>query len=192
MSRSKKKWLFLLVLILVAGLIGALFYLKGAKKEELLRRLTLLPQEDKIVISLYFSTEDAAYLAEEKRDLPKGEEVGNQIKLVVKELIKGPTLSNLSPTLPKETVLREVYLEEGTCFLDFGQELRDNHPGGSSGEELTVFSLVNTLTHNFSQIERVQILIEGKEVETLVGHIDLSSPLREKKSLLAPSPTSTP
>jgi len=192
MSRSKKKWLFLLVLILVAGLIGALFYLKERKGGESLIRSLLIPAEEKVAISLYFSTEDAAYLAEEKRDLPKEEEVGDQIKLVVKELIKGPASSNLFPTLPGETVLREVYIEEGTCFLDFGQELRDNHPGGSSGEELTIFSLVNTLTQNFSQIERVQILIEGKEVETLVGHIDLSSPLREKKSLLAPPPTSTP
>lgn len=192
MSRSKKKWLFLLVLILVAGLIGALFYLKERKGGESLIRSLLIPAEEKVAISLYFSTEDAAYLAEEKRDLPRAEEVGDQIKLVVKELIKGPASSNLFPTLPGETVLREVYIEEGTCFLDFGQELRDNHPGGSSGEELTIFSLVNTLTQNFSQIERVQILIEGKEVQTLAGHIDLSSPLREKKSLLAPPPTSTP
>lgn len=190
MSKPKKKWLFLLVLILAVFLIGVLFYFRK-EEEPLIRRLPLL-QEEKIAFGLYFATEDAAYLTEEKRELPKSEEVNNQIKLVVKELIKGPTSSNLSPTLPGETVLREVYLEEGICFLDFGQELRDNHPGGSSGEELTIFSLVNTLTHNFSQIEKVQILIEGKEVETLVGHIDLSIPLREKKSLLAPPPTSTP
>lgn len=184
-----KKWFFLLVLILVAFLIGTFLYLRGKKEGEPLRRRLPISQEEKIGVSLYFSTEDAAYLAEEKRDLPRTEEVEDQIKLVVKELIKGPTSSNLFPTLPQETILKEAYLAQGICFLDFGQELRDNHPGGSSGEELTVFSLVNTLTQNFSQIERVQILIEGREIETLVGHIDLSSPLRENKSLLAPSST---
>lgn len=176
----------------MAFFIGALFYLRERKGEEALRGKVPILEEKKGIFSLYFSTEDAAHLAEEKRELPKEEEIGDQIKLVVKELIKGPTSSNLFPTLPPETILREVYLKGGTCFLDFSRELRDNHPGGSTGEELTVFSLVNTLTQNFSQIEMVQILIEEREVETLIGHIDFTGPLRENKSLLSPSPTSTP
>jgi hypothetical protein len=42
---------------------------------------------------------------------------------------------------------------------------------------LTVYSIVNTAVANLDGIERVQILVEGKEVETLAGHLDLSKPL---------------
>jgi len=42
-------------------------------------------------------------------------------------------------------------------------------------EELTVASLVQTLAGNIPGINRVKILVEGKERETLAGHADLSS-----------------
>ena len=52
------------------------------------------------------------------------------------------------------------------------------HTGGSLDEALAVFALVNALTVNLPDITAVQILIDGKEVDTLAGHIDLRHPLR--------------
>ena len=44
-------------------------------------------------------------------------------------------------------------------------------------EALAVFTLVNALTVNLPDITAVQILIDGKEVDTLAGHVDLRRPL---------------
>jgi hypothetical protein len=50
-------------------------------------------------------------------------------------------------------------------------------------ELASIYSVVNSLTQNVSGINRVQILIEGAEAETLAGHIDLSRPLVEDLSM---------
>ena len=51
------------------------------------------------------------------------------------------------------------------------------HPGGTSNELLTVYTFVNALTTNLPAVTAVQMLVEGKELDTLSGHIDLRRPL---------------
>src|SRR5947209_5168592 len=58
------------------------------------------------------------------------------------------------------------------------------HPGGSSSELLTVYSIVNALTSNLPTITRVQILVDGKEVDSLAGHVDLRRPLEADLTLV--------
>ena len=55
-------------------------------------------------------------------------------------------------------------------------EITENHWGGSRAEELTVYSIVNTLT-DVPGIKEVQILIEGLVSSTIAGHIILDKPL---------------
>lgn len=45
------------------------------------------------------------------------------------------------------------------------------------------YAITNTLTE-FPEIKKVQILVEGKKVITLSGHMDLEDPLTRNKSLL--------
>jgi hypothetical protein len=42
-----------------------------------------------------------------------------------------------------------------------------------------VYALVNALTVNLPEVEAVQILVDGKEVDTLAGHLDLREPLHK-------------
>ena len=56
---------------------------------------------------------------------------------------------------------------------------RTNHPGGTTNEMLTVYALVNTLTSNLPAITGVQLLIDGKEIDTLAGHLDLRRPIEQ-------------
>ena len=51
------------------------------------------------------------------------------------------------------------------------------HPGGTLNELLTVYTIVNALTVNLPAVTAVQVLVDGKEVDTLSGHIDLRQPL---------------
>ena len=72
--------------------------------------------------------------------------------------------------------LREVYLvDPGLAVIDVNAAFADNHRSGVLVEELTVASLVQTLTANVPGITRVKILVDGKERPTLAGHADLSN-----------------
>ncbi len=51
---------------------------------------------------------------------------------------------------------------------------RMRHRSGVLVEELTVASLVETLSANIPGINRVKILVDGKSRDTLAGHVDLT------------------
>ena len=67
----------------------------------------------------------------------------------------------------------------GNAYLDLSSELQTNHPGGTTNEILAVYSLVSALTTNLPAVTGVQILIDGKEVDTLAGHLDLRRPIEQ-------------
>jgi len=125
-------------------------------------------------VTLFFLSSDGEDLAPEPRKIFLTSSVTDQARQVIKELIDGPQ-SALLPTLPASAELREVYLaSDHTAYVDFSRAFVDKHPGGSSAEIATVFSLVDTLAYNFPEIRRVKILVEGEERPTLKEHLDLS------------------
>ena len=63
--------------------------------------------------------------------------------------------------------------------MDLSADARSRHTGGALDELFTVYTIVNALTVNLPAITRVQILIDGKEVDTLAGHVDLRHPLQK-------------
>jgi spore germination protein GerM len=135
-------------------------------------------------ILLYFSDGEGEYLIGEKREILKRDEVEEEAEETVGELIKGPK-GKLIPTLPPQTKLLGVeVVEDGVAKVNFNKTLSKDHPGGSSAEMMTLYSVVNSLTLNFPQIKRVQILIEGKEVETIAGHLSLRQPVPPKPDLI--------
>jgi spore germination protein GerM len=135
---------------------------------------------EQLMIVLFFSNNEG-YLAAEKRSVPKMEGIG---RVAVQELIKGPAPgNNLYPTIPQGTILRDIDIKNGLATVDFSKELKLNHRGGSTGELLTVYSIVNTLTQ-FPAVQQVQILIEGKKEETLAGHMDLTQPLARDDKII--------
>ncbi len=72
--------------------------------------------------------------------------------------------------------IRDVYLvEPGLAVIDLNAAFADDHRSGVLVEELTVVSLVQTLSANIPGITRVKILVEGGERDTLAGHADLSN-----------------
>ena len=64
--------------------------------------------------------------------------------------------------------------DPGLAVIDLNAAFADNHRSGVLVEELTVVSLVETLSANIPGITQVKILVEGKECDTLAGHADLS------------------
>ncbi len=86
-------------------------------------------------------------------------------------------LDKFSPhPLGRGSDIRDVYLvDPGLAVIDLNAAFADGHRSGVLVEELSVVSLVQTLSANIPGITRVKILVEGNERETLAGHADLSN-----------------
>ena len=103
---------------------------------------------------------------------------GDRAKQILADLISGPITELALHAVPPGTQLRQVYvLDNGTAYIDFSSELKRGLTGGSAEELFAVYSIVNSVTLNIPEIERVGILINGKSIETLNGHLDLRRPL---------------
>ncbi len=189
----------LFTVVALVGLLGALAVLlpRGVRMlrrplPETEREQAAAPAEDgkpaadrQISVKLFFQAGDRRGLAIEDREVPFSNELPRQVRLVVEELIKGPT-GGLLPTLAAGTRVLEVFVSpQGVAYVDLSQEAARVLPGGSEAEMITVYSLVNTLTANFPALRRVQILVEDRPVPTLAGHIDVSRPLPPDMTLLA-------
>lgn len=84
-------------------------------------------------------------------------------------------LENPSPhRLGKGADVKDVYLINGeAAVIDTTPQFADEHPSGILLEEMTICSLVETLNANVPGITRVKFLVDGRERETLAGHVDL-------------------
>jgi spore germination protein GerM len=133
----------------------------------------------KITATLYFVSDDGTALVGVQREVPFGETVLDQAKqIVTSQLAVAP--APLVSAIPPATTLRALYLtERGDAFVDLSANARTGHPGGALDELFTVYTIVNALTTNLPAVKRVQILIEGREVDTLAGHVDLRHPLQK-------------
>ena len=70
---------------------------------------------------------------------------------------------------------RSVFLvDPGVAVIDLNAAFGDTHRSGVLVEELTVASLIHTISANTPGILKVKILVDGKERETLAGHADLT------------------
>jgi germination protein M len=131
-------------------------------------------------LRLYFSDRQAEKLVAEVRAIPQTDEVG---RAAVEALIEGPALEGAVPTMPEGTLLLGIQIEQGEATVNFSAELVDNHSGGSSGERMTVYSVVNTLTE-FDTVSAVRFLVDGQKRDTIAGHMDISGPIERDESLL--------
>jgi hypothetical protein len=77
----------------------------------------------------------------------------------------------------------------GVVYVDLSGEASAGLPGGSLAEQLTVYSVVDTVVTNFPATSRVQILVNDSVVPSLGGHIDIGRPLPPDMTLVAvPTP----
>ncbi|MGD0916118.1 MAG: GerMN domain-containing protein [Thermodesulfobacteriota bacterium] len=186
-NRNKKKRhteVGLLLIFIVIGLSMIFIFRQDipepfkakVKKREVLR--------EKKTVLLYFLDREDEYLVGEKREILKRGEVNEEAKKAIIELIKGPK-GRLIPTLPPRTRLLTLRVnDEGVAEVNFDKALSEDHPGGSSAEMMTIYSIVNSLTANFPEIKKVQILIEGKPGETIAGHLSLKQPVPPNPELI--------
>ncbi len=137
--------------------------------------------QDEANISLYFSDLNAEYLVREVRrvKISRGESLE---KIVVQELINGPKGSDCAKIMPAETKIRSVETKDKVCFVNLSSDFVTKNNVGSSGERLTIYSIVNSLTE-LSNVEKVQFLIEGEKRE-VYHHMIFNEPIGRDISLM--------
>ena len=115
--------------------------------------------------------QDNIILSAEDQTIRRSAGLANRARQILQKLLEGPKTAGLYPSMPKDTKLQEVFIDDaGTAYVDFSDQISANHPGGILNEQATIYSIVNSLTYNLPEIRQVRILVGGAEKETLAGH----------------------
>jgi hypothetical protein len=137
-----------------------------------------------ITATLFYGATDGQALVPIQREIAFAEGLVPQGREIVTAQLESAPAPYLT-VIPRGTTLRAFYVtERRDAFVDLSGQIASAHPGGSSAERLTVYAVVNALTANLPTIRRVQLLVNGQEVDTLAGHIDLRNPLEADTSIV--------
>lgn len=191
----KLKKLTGLLLVILLGFAAGYIYFSGSfdwkqdkggteprENNEMTPPVNPKPTQENEIVILYFSDEQALYLKPEERTVTRGGRPLAQI--LIEELIKGPQKKGLSKTIPPEAKLISLEIVKGVAFVNFSEEMKTRHWGGSAGERMTIQSVVHTLCQ-LTDIEKVQFLIEGKKEEAIWGHQYTGEPVAPESDIIA-------
>jgi spore germination protein GerM len=136
-----------------------------------------------IKVRLFYVSDDGMRLTSVERDVSFGEGVEQAREIINAQL--APATEPLVSAVPAGTTLRALFItEQGDAYVDLSREAASAHPGGTLNELLTVYTIVDALAINLPAVRAVQLLIDGREVQTLAGHVDLRQPLAANLSLV--------
>jgi spore germination protein GerM len=139
----------------------------------------------KIKARLFYVSEDGTRLTSVEREVLYGDGPAAQAQLLINAQL-APAAAPLVSAIPPGTTLRAIYLNtaRGEAYVDLSREAVTAHTGGSLDELLTIYTIVNALTANLPAVTSVQVLVDGKEIDTLAGHVDLRKPLVKNLALV--------
>lgn len=188
-TRKKRRFLLLSVIVVASVIFLAFFFITlfdylypPAKGKQ-----TAAKRRDKQEVTLFFSDANERFLVPEKRFIPQEKEPEAQAQELVQALLAGSKTGFVN-TFPEKAELLGVVMEgSDTIVVNFRESLAANHPGGTTAEMATVYSLTNTLSANIPAVKKVKILIGGKERESLKGHVGLRHTFAMNRELIVPA-----
>jgi len=186
--KMKKSVLFLVITALVGFLVFFFLTLFDYVYPPVDGQGKVAKKKDKQEVTVYFSDANERFLVPEKRYVPKEEKPSDQARELVKVLLDGSRTGFVN-TFPEKVEVTNVKIDDGTAYVSFNKNLMKNHPGGSASEMATIYSLTNTLTKNIPTIKKVKIMVAGKEIESIKGHIDTRQAFGANKELIVQAAT---
>ena len=130
-------------------------------------------------LHLYYINKKGGRLGEEEVSVRYNSNMSIE-KLVVEQIIKGPSMQEHQPSVPPETKLLGISVKDGICYVNFDDGFMNAVYGVSP--ELTVYSLVNSIVEA-GDANEVQISVNGETDVKYQGVIDLSKPLSRNLEL---------
>lgn len=168
---KKRIILMLILFILVFGSVIIFSNINTKEKN--------IKEEEEEVLSvqilLYFRQKDSLELGKEYRYVSMEDIKTDLAGTIMRELIKGPASETLTATIPEETKVNSILIENGILILDLSKEFEENHTGSGVAEAITIYSVVNSLTE-IKEINAVKFLIDGGEKEKYKENYEFNKP----------------
>lgn len=175
----KNKNLYIAIILLLGFGAGLGIYISSARKtaptpNERKHRASVNGEKKTHEVTVYrvVVEDNEARLHATKQTV---ESEGSPIEMALIKLVEQGDKPGMVNPIPNGTRLLGVDITDGLAKVDFSREFRDKFAGGSEGEALIIQVILRTMAQ-FDEVKKVQILVEGKPIETL-GHADLSAPL---------------
>ncbi len=128
-------------------------------------------------VTLYLADEESGALRAQAARIPLPGGRQQRAQELLRAVVSRYLQKDSRHPLATGAEVRDVYIvDPGLAVIDLNSAFADGHRSGVLVEELTVASLVQTLAGNIPGINRVKILVEGKERPSLAGHVDLTNP----------------
>lgn len=173
--------MFLVLLLIAAGLA---IYAYELRHHVALEEKRLAEQAKMVVppaggpttpVTLYLASDADGSVRRVEDSLALPEERSERTRAILRALLSKYTRGDSAHPIGQGSDVRDVFLlGNDTAVVDTSAGFADSHPSGVLAEELTIASMVLTMSANDPRIARVKILVDGKERETLAGHADLS------------------
>ncbi len=135
--------------------------------------MTIETSQESQQIILYFPDDQGQHLVRVDREITINSNVSIEYQ-IVEALKEAPTGYGLTSALPIEAEVKSIEVSDGICYIDFNEAFKAKHYGGATGEIMTVYSIVNSLTE-LPNISQVQFLIEGVKTDNFKGHLDFGA-----------------
>lgn len=113
---------------------------------------------EQVRVKLYFASEDGANLIAAYRQKHYSTNTALE-RFVVEELIAGPTVDGLYPSVNPSTKIINVMTKDGICYVNLDSSFLTVETNVST--DVSIYSIVNSLVE-LSNINKVQILINGE------------------------------
>ena len=190
-------WGALMILIaLIAAVCGLWWALRAAVTrgvaepvQQTFDQVSLLPSdriqiaEPDLEIKLFYVAQGRELEAQPFR-LPKPGGTAERVHIIAQQLQAAPPSDSLASPLPKGTTIRAVYVLNGIVWLDLSKEFLTPAKPTALGERLAVYGLVNSFLLNDQTLRGVRILVDGRQISSAWGWLDLSNPLGPDLSLV--------
>lgn len=131
-------------------------------------------------LKLYFANEQGNALITENISVRYNSNTSIE-KLIVEQLLKGPSKEGLYPVIPPETKVLGVSVKDNVCYVNLDEGFLNNTY--TIDPKITIYAIVNSIVDGGAS-SQVQILVNGESDITYMGTVDLSKPLSRDQNLV--------
>ena len=131
-------------------------------------------------LKLYFANEQGNAMITENISVRYNSNTSIE-KLIVEQLLKGPSKEGLYPVIPPETKVLGVSVKDNVCYVNLDEGFLNNTY--TIDPKITIYAIVNSIVDGGAS-SQVQILVNGESDITYMGTVDLSKPLSRDQNLV--------
>lgn len=174
-------WAVAILALFGAGLGAGYLYFSKKNIPAQMQETTLqeaVQNRDFSFVKVYYPSEGEDRLFMEERKVERQLNMISIAEAAVGEFLKGPSTQTRS-NIPQGTKLLKIFSgSDGVIYVDLSDEFRRNFQGDASTEFVLLKGLYDTVISNIQGADDVKIIIEGKEIESIGGHLSALYPLK--------------